>query len=191
MCRPALERLQRFLKLKGASVYIIRLEPGPEGAKVGLDDFLGAGGDLSELLGKARHEAPTITAETEHFALGVLTARALCAVPDRPESDEPPGPPSSGQPAVLGGDTGEGKTTLALQLVRAIVLGEELLDWASAGGARAPAIDAEQGRDDQAALRQAGTRRPGARATTCARGRLELDSNQRHIAEVERLLQRR
>jgi hypothetical protein len=45
--QAALERLQRFLELRGAAVHIADLEPGQNGAKVGLDDFLAAGGDLA------------------------------------------------------------------------------------------------------------------------------------------------
>ena len=54
--RAALERLQGFLELRGAVVHVAKLEPGPAGAKVGLDDFLAAGGDLAELLNQARNK---------------------------------------------------------------------------------------------------------------------------------------
>jgi hypothetical protein len=50
--RAALERLQRFLELRGATVHVAELEPGPRGTKVGLDDFLADGGDLAELLNR-------------------------------------------------------------------------------------------------------------------------------------------
>jgi DNA-binding transcriptional ArsR family regulator len=54
--RAALERLQRFLELRGAVVHAAELEAGQGGAKVGLDDFLAAGGDLAELLNKAQQK---------------------------------------------------------------------------------------------------------------------------------------
>jgi DNA-binding transcriptional ArsR family regulator len=54
--RTALERLQRFLELRGGVVHIAELEPGPAGGKVGLDDFLAAGGDLAELLNRAKRK---------------------------------------------------------------------------------------------------------------------------------------
>ena len=121
----ALERLQWFLKSKGASVYIIRLEPGPQGAKVGSTNSRG---------GRRPVRAPGKrgTRPDDHGRDGALRARGadrtrLCALPDPPDSDELLGPlVARGSRLVLGGHTGEGKTTLALQLVRAIVLGEEL-----------------------------------------------------------------
>ena len=77
--------------------------------------------------------------------LEVLTARELCAVPDPPGSEELLGPLlMRGNRLILGGHTGEGKTTMALALVRAVALGETFLDWRGPG-ARVLVIDAEQG----------------------------------------------
>lgn len=81
----------------------------------------------------------------EPDALRLMTARDICALPDPPASDELLGPLLvRGSRLVLGGHTGEGKTTLGLQMVRAVVTGSDLLDWTGAGG-RALVIDAEQG----------------------------------------------
>jgi hypothetical protein len=47
--RRALERLAEFLRSRGAKVQIVVLPPGPDGAKVGLDDYLAAGHSVAEL----------------------------------------------------------------------------------------------------------------------------------------------
>jgi len=49
----ALTRLKAFLEARGATVRVIYLPPGPAGAKVGLDDFLAAGGTVEQLLALA------------------------------------------------------------------------------------------------------------------------------------------
>ena len=78
-------------------------------------------------------------------ALEVMTARDLCALPDPPGSEELLGPLlMRGNRLVLGGHTGEGKTTMSLALVRAVALGDTFLDWRGPG-ARVLVIDAEQG----------------------------------------------
>ncbi len=46
----ALVRLKAFLESRGGVVRVIYLPPGSEGSKVGLDDFLAAGGAVRELL---------------------------------------------------------------------------------------------------------------------------------------------
>ena len=57
---------------------------------------------------------------------------------------------------MLGGGTGEGKTTMAMAMVRANPCGETFLDWTGAGG-RALVIDAEQGlKTVKRRLREAG-----------------------------------
>ena len=93
--------------------------------------------------------------------LEVLTARALCALPDPPKSDELLGPLLvRGSRTVLGAHTGEGKTTLALQALRAVVLGGEMLGYEGAGGGRALVVDLEQGlRTIKRRLREAGLAR--------------------------------
>ena len=62
----------------------------------------------------------------QEIRLEVTTARALCALPDPAASDELLGPlVMRGNRLVLGGHTGEGKTTMALAIARAIALGKE------------------------------------------------------------------
>ncbi len=48
--RRALRGLVRFLCEQGATVLVVEIPPGPNGEKVGLDDYLGAGGHIGELL---------------------------------------------------------------------------------------------------------------------------------------------
>ena len=50
------QRLAGFLAARGAKVRIVRIPPGPNGEKVGLDDYLAAGGSGEELL--AHSEGP-------------------------------------------------------------------------------------------------------------------------------------
>lgn len=47
--RDAMDRLSAFLRSRGARVRIIRLPGGEDGGKVGLDDFLAAGGTVEQL----------------------------------------------------------------------------------------------------------------------------------------------
>jgi hypothetical protein len=52
----ALARLKGFLERRGASVQVVYLPGGPEGGKVGLDDFLAAGHSTTELYSLASPE---------------------------------------------------------------------------------------------------------------------------------------
>jgi hypothetical protein len=76
----------------------------------------------------------------------LITAKALCALPDPPGSDELAGPLLvRGNRTILGAHTGDGKTSLSLQIVRAVVRGQPFLEWQGLGDCRALVIDAEQG----------------------------------------------
>jgi P4 family phage/plasmid primase-like protien len=55
----ALERLGAMLRRRGAQVRYCRLQPSSEGSKVGLDDFLAAGGSLEDLASDAVDEIQT------------------------------------------------------------------------------------------------------------------------------------
>jgi AAA domain len=128
-------------------------------------------------------------AANEPFELEVLTAREVCALPDPPKSDELLGPLlTRGQRLVLGGQTGEGKTTMALAMVRAIALGETFLDWHGPGG-RALVLDAEQGlKTVKRRLREADLAECELVDYVRVPDGLSLDSDPRHVAEVERVL---
>ena len=137
--------------------------------------------------GRARLDAAE--AADEPFALNVLTARELCELPDPPKSDELLGPLlMRGNRIVLGGSTGEGKTSMALAMIRAVALGEGFLDWEGPGG-RALVIDAEQGLTTiKRRVREAGLEQSDRVDYVRVPDGLALDSDTRHIAEVERLL---
>jgi hypothetical protein len=127
----------------------------------------------------------------EAFRLDVMTARELCALPDPPDSDQLLGPlVVRGQRLVLGGHTGEGKTTMTLAIVRAIVGGEEFLDWQGCGECRALVIDAEQGtKTIKRRVREAGLADSDAVDYVRVPDGLSLDSDPQHVSEVERLLE--
>ena len=76
------------------------------------------------------------TDDDDSFRLVVMSARELCALPDPPATDELLGPlVAGGTRLVLGGGTGEGKTSLVIQMRAAIADGQEFLEWLE----RAPA----------------------------------------------------
>lgn len=76
----------------------------------------------------------------------VITARELCMTPDPSAEHELLGAlVRRGNRIVVGGHTGEGKTTLCLGMARAILEGEMFLGFKGIGGVRALFVDAEQG----------------------------------------------
>jgi AAA domain len=148
-------------------------------------------GDL--LLDMARR-APHVSREAERGtsspSLVVVTARELCAIPDPPVSDQLLGPLLiRAQRTVLGAHTGEGKTSMSLWMVRAVVDGAEFLGWPGRGGVRALYLDAEQGlRSAKRRLREVGLDECDAVDYVRVPDGLALDADPRHVAEVERLL---
>ncbi len=89
--------------------------------------------------------------------LTVLTAKTICALPDPDQQAEVLGAlVGRGTRTLIGAHTGHGKTTLTLQIIKAIVTGVDFLGWRGAGG-RALIVDAEQGlRTIQRRLRETG-----------------------------------
>lgn len=123
--------------------------------------------------------------------LEVHTFREFCALPDPPTEGELLGPlVVRGQRLVLGGHTGEGKTTLALQIVRAIVSAGPFLDWNGAGG-RALILDAEQGpKTVKRRLREAGLEQSDQGDYVRVADGLSLDSDEGDIQAVQETLER-
>jgi hypothetical protein len=94
---------------------------------------------------------------------------------------------------VVGAYTGEGKTTLALQLLRTILRGDDFLGWRGLGnGTRALVIDVEQGRRtvkrrfQEAALHEY----PNQVKLVWVPDGLALDSNAEHIKAIEKIMAR-
>ena len=94
----------------------------------------------------------------------VFTAATLCARPDPPQEEllspvrgSKWGPLLvKGSRLVIGGYTGEGKTTLAIEIVKAVSSASQFLEWKGAGE-RCLVIDLEQGeRSAKRKLRQSG-----------------------------------
>lgn len=121
--------------------------------------------------------------------LEVMTARAVCELPEPPVEDELVGPlVVRGGRLVLGGHTGEGKTTLGLQILAAIATGGELLGWQARKG-RALVIDAEQGlRTIKRRLREAGIDDSEQIDYLRAPDGLRLDTEGGEHLELERLI---
>lgn len=124
------------------------------------------------------------------FAIAKLTAREICALPGpEKKSDQLLGELLiRGSRLVIGGQTGEGKTTLALSIVAAVAMGREFLGWTGVGG-RALVLDAEQGLKT-VKRRLTELRLDGADEVDYARlpDGLSLDQDQAHTAAVEKLL---
>jgi hypothetical protein len=91
------------------------------------------------------------------FKLDAHTARELCALPDPPATDQLLGSlVVRHYRTIIGGRTGEGKTTAALAILDAVVNAKPSLEWCGVGG-RGLVLDLEQGaRTVKRRLREAG-----------------------------------
>jgi hypothetical protein len=126
----------------------------------------------------------------EPFELTAYTAPELMALPDPPEADVLLGP-LVGRRArtIVVGDTGHGKTTFALQAVRAILAGAEFLEHRGAGVGPALVVDAEQGlRSIKRVLREVQLADRDELVYVHAPDGLALDSEPAHRAALERLI---
>src|SRR5262245_49132028 len=119
--------------------------------------------------------------------LEVMTARDICQLPDPPAEDELLGDAlRRGNRTAVGGGTGEGKTTLMLQMLGAVTTGGECLGISAAGGGRALVVDAEQGtRSVKRLLRETGLDRCDELDYIRVPDGLSLDSNREQRAAIE------
>lgn len=154
---------------------VVRLRPPVEG------------GDWCDWPGEREQFAELAAAGGRREAvLEVLSARELYSSPDPPEEERLLGPLLlRGQRLVLGAHTGECKTSMALQIVRALTEKTAFLDWQGAGG-RVLVLDAEQGlRTVKRRLREVGLHESDDVDYVRVPEGLALDSDERHVAEVE------
>lgn len=127
--------------------------------------------------------------EDQPFTMSVVTAAALCDEPDI-DTGQLLGPLvlSAGRTIVVG-DTGEGKTTLSLQIVRAILDGKDFVGWEGAGTGRALIIDLEQGRRSvKRSLRDAQLDAHADVDLVLVPDGLSLDRDSTHFDELDRVI---
>jgi AAA domain len=149
------------------------------------------GGDWCDWPGEREQFAELVAAAGRPEAvLEVRSAREVCGLPDPPEHEHLLGPLLlRGQRLVLGAHTGEGKTSMALQIVRSLTEKTEFLDWRGGGG-RVLVLDAEQGlRTVKRRLREVGLHESDDVDYVRVPDGLALDSDERHVAEVEQALE--
>jgi hypothetical protein len=135
----ALERLKAFLESRHAHVRLIYLPSGPNGDKVGLDDYLAAGHSVDELLEWATdelaapdgafHSAQTSTSSRAERNLPFRTARAIASeVPEQVVWYVPGYFAAGAVTELVGKIKSAGKTTWVTHAVRAIVTGTRFMD---------------------------------------------------------------
>jgi len=126
----------------------------------------------------------------EVFRLLVRTAREICETPDPPDSHQLVGPlVGRGSRTIVVADTGHGKTTLALQLAKAVLTGHEALGYDGAGVGPVLVLDLEQGeRSIKRTLRDAGLAGRDDVHHVAVPDGLALDSDDDHRAELERVV---
>lgn len=126
----------------------------------------------------------------ERFRLEVKSARELCDLPDRAETDMLLGPlVVRGARTIVVGDTGHGKTTIVLQLGAAVLTGAEALGYKGIGVGPLLVVDLEQGiRSITRSLREAGLAGRDDVIYVCAPDGLALDSEDDHRTELERVI---
>jgi len=118
---------------------------------------LSDGRETDQVLGELRNVLSALPESIQaQQSLQRISARELCAI-EPPDDEQLLGPLLvRGQRLVIGAHTGQGKTTLSLQALAAVVHERDFLGYPGAGG-RALIIDAEQGlRSIQRRLREAG-----------------------------------
>jgi hypothetical protein len=130
-------------------------------------------------------------AEIPEPVLTVRTAREIAALPEPDDADLLAGPlVVRGARTIIVAAPGHGKTTLAGQLVHAVLTGSEVLGYLGAGIGPALIVDLEQGlRSIKRTLRDAGLDDREDVLYAAAPDGLALDSDDGHRRELERVLE--
>jgi len=123
------------------------------------------------------------------FHLDVYAAHEVLELPDPPPDWALLGPlVYRGNRTIIVGDTGHGKTSLALQMLGAIVAGRDMLGYKGAQRGPALILDLEQGvRSIKRGLREAQLDRDDVLCVSVPDG-LALDREADHVAELDRVL---
>ena len=128
----------------------------------------------------------------EQIEIRVMSIEELMATPDVEEEDKLLDHLLlRGARFVVGAYTGEGKTTLALQLLRTVLRGDDFLGWKGLGnGTHALVIDVEQGRRTvKRRFMEAGLHEyPNQVRLVWVPDGLALDQNTQHIKAIEKIL---
>lgn len=142
---------------------------------VGLDDF---------------NEIPDLQLDEPPFRLELRTSPEIAALPDPPDSDLLLGPLIlKGCRTIVVGDTGHGKTTLALQMAAAVLTGAEVFNYQGAGTAPILIIDLEQGlRSIKRSIAEANLADQEHAYYVAQPDGLALDRDTEHLDELRRVI---
>ncbi len=134
-------------------------------------------------------EIETALAAEQPFELTPISAPDLCDEPDL-TAGQLLGPLMlAGGRTIVVGDTGAGKTTVSMQIIRAILAGDDFLGWEGSGEGRALIIDLEQGRRSvRRSLRDAQLDTVQEVDLVLVPDGLSLDSDEDHFTELERVI---
>jgi hypothetical protein len=120
------------------------------------------------------------------FRLLVRTAPEIMELPEPPESYRLLGPlVFRGSRTIVVGDTGHGKTSFALQMLAAILHGDEMLGWKGAGSGPVLVVDLEQGiRSIKRGIRESGLEDDERLLYVTVPDGLALDQDREHLVAL-------
>lgn len=99
---------------------------------------------LKELRAEVEDFTPEERARYDDLVSRAMSPQEIMALPDEPITELLGPLARRGQRIMLGAPPGHGKTTMALQMVNAILFGQEFLGFTGVGDCRALILDAEQ-----------------------------------------------